>query len=66
MGLFDSSNDRPDSVYSSTYGKDLHIERSGSSFFIADSSGRAVGSNNGQMSSDRAFVEKKLREYTGR
>lgn len=64
MGFF--SSDRPDSIYSPIYGKDLHIERSGSSFFIADSANRAVGSNNGQMSSDRSYVERKLREYTGR
>lgn len=65
MGFFDSGRRDDDSIYSSIYGKDLHIERSGGSFYIADSAGNAVGSANGQMSSDRAYVERKLREYTG-
>lgn len=66
MGFFDGGRREDDSYYSSIYRKDLHIERSGGGYYIADSAGRPVGSGGGQMSSDRSYVERKLREYIGR
>ena len=50
------------SYYSSIYKEDVHIERSGGSFFISKSDGTPIGPLGGFMCSDRSLVEKQMRD----